>query len=300
MIDLIYIASPSFSGSTLLTFLLNAHPAIATIGELKWGEIDLQSYRCSCGALLVDCSFWKQVEARMHARGLPFDLKRPATDFRCRERPFFDRVLRARIRGRTFERARDISISVLSAARRALPLARTVNRALIEIILELQRGKAFLDGSKDPVRLRHLFKTGDYNIRVIQIIRDGRAVTYSAVKNKTRTVRSAALEWMRTHIEIGRLSQRLGPDRLFSVRYEDLCADPGSTIGRICDFLNLPSDVAVPDYRCAEHHILGNRMRLEPSADIRLDTKWRSALSAEDLRNFGRLSGKLNKQYGYA
>ena len=35
MTDLVYILSPSYSGSTLLTFLLNTHPEIATIGELK-------------------------------------------------------------------------------------------------------------------------------------------------------------------------------------------------------------------------------------------------------------------------
>src|SRR5687767_15395896 len=110
MIDLLYIASPSFSGSTLLTFLLNAHADIATIGELKWGDIDLQTYHCSCGSLLRECRFWQAVESQMKEPGLPFDLKRPATDFRCRERELVDHIVRARVRGPLFESLRDAAV----------------------------------------------------------------------------------------------------------------------------------------------------------------------------------------------
>ena len=67
MIDLVYIASPSYSGSTLLTFLLNAHRDVATMGELKWGPIDLETYCCSCGELLTACPFWQDVARRVEA-----------------------------------------------------------------------------------------------------------------------------------------------------------------------------------------------------------------------------------------
>ncbi|MGH8543075.1 MAG: hypothetical protein ACREX3_05465 [Gammaproteobacteria bacterium] len=42
-LTLAYIASPSYSGSTLMTFLLGGHPAVATVGELKAagiGDVD--------------------------------------------------------------------------------------------------------------------------------------------------------------------------------------------------------------------------------------------------------------------
>ena len=38
MTDVVYIMGHGYSGSTLLTFLLGAHPEIATIGELGIAE----------------------------------------------------------------------------------------------------------------------------------------------------------------------------------------------------------------------------------------------------------------------
>ena len=58
--DLVYILAPSYTGSTLLTFLLAQHKSIATIGELKaTAREDLETYRCSCGSLMRKCHFWK-------------------------------------------------------------------------------------------------------------------------------------------------------------------------------------------------------------------------------------------------
>ena len=299
MIELLYIASPSFSGSTLLTFLLNAHPKIATIGELKWGDIDLASYRCSCGALLAECDFWREVEARMLARGLPFDLHRPATDFRCRTRPLADRALRARIRGQIFESARSLTTAVLPSVRRTWPLVARVNRAMIEIILDLQGGKVFVDASKDPVRLMHLARTGDYDVRVLQLVRDGRAVACSAMKNEGQTVEAAAREWLHTHQQIERLRAKLGGDRLLTVRYEDLCADPQATILRAYDFLGVPALVPVNSRSRAEQHIIGNRMRLRPMLEVRADEKWRLMLSRQDIAEFDRIAGRQNQSYAY-
>ena len=42
---LLYILAPSYSGSTLLTYLLSQHDAIATVGELKaTSRGDLDTY----------------------------------------------------------------------------------------------------------------------------------------------------------------------------------------------------------------------------------------------------------------
>ena len=61
MKDFIYITSASFSGSTLLTFLLNTHPEIATIGEMKGDSMDVERYRCSCGDPIGRCPFWQRL-----------------------------------------------------------------------------------------------------------------------------------------------------------------------------------------------------------------------------------------------
>ncbi|MFQ5428674.1 MAG: sulfotransferase [Phycisphaerae bacterium] len=299
MIDLVYIAGPSYSGSTLLTFLLNAHPAVGTIGELKWGTIDLETYRCSCGALLRACPFWSGVGADVRESGLPFELERPETDFRFRAHPLTDRLARARNRGRTFERFRDAAMAVLPASRRNRSTIAAINRAVIQAVLRRQQAACFLDASKDPVRLRHLLATGDYAVRMIQLLRDGRGVTCSTIKNKCVSAEEAASDWAKTHEQIERIGEELGQDGFLAVRYEDLCADVTATCERIFAFIGVDPSGAARDYRAVEHHILGNSMRLRAGSEIRLDESWRSLLPAKDLATFERVAGERNRTYGY-
>jgi hypothetical protein len=299
MIPLVYIAAPSYSGSTLLTFLLNAHPDVGTIGELKWGNIDLATYTCSCGALLRECGFWRRVTRAVTARGLPFSLQRPATDFRCRTHRLTDRVARARVRGRLFESVRSGLLATLPESRREWPLATMVNRALIETVLDLQQAVVFVDASKDPVRLKHLLDTGEYDVRAIQLVRDGRGVTNSGVTNKGAGAAAAAREWLRTHRQIERLAPQLGRGRLRRVRYEDLCRDPAGTVDGIFRFIGLDPATAARDFRAVEHHILGNAMRLRASSAVAPDEKWRTMLGDARLAEFERVAGELNRTYGY-
>lgn len=299
MIPLAYIASPSYSGSTLLTMLLNAHPELATIGELKWGEIDLDTYRCSCGDLLCECRLWDAVEADLHAAGLPFNRARPMTDFRCRQHHWTDRVVRSRVRGPLFEMARDAIVASLPAPQRSWPRVREVNRAIIESVMRHQGGSMFVDASKDPVRLSYLTQTGDYSVFVLQLVRDGRGVLNSSLKHATDSVEFATREWRNTHEQIDRTAERLGESRRLVVRYEDLCADPPAVLHRIYRFLGVQPLGYLPDFRAVEHHVLGNRMRMRTTTEIRLDEAWRESLPPEALELFLRIAGLRNRMYGY-
>ena len=60
MIRLVYILAPSHSGTTLLARLLGSHPDVYTVGELQpLISGDITKYRCSCGALIRECGFWR-------------------------------------------------------------------------------------------------------------------------------------------------------------------------------------------------------------------------------------------------
>ncbi|MEK6677767.1 MAG: sulfotransferase [Planctomycetota bacterium] len=298
-IKLVYIASPSFSGSTLLTFLLNAHPAIATVGELKWGNIDLEKYACSCGKLLSECFFWNAIRAAVVQRGLPFDLLRPPTDFRFPHWPTIDRFARAKLRGPIFEILRSLLLNCSPSVHAAWTTVQDVNRAVIETALRIQDGTIFLDASKDPVRIKHLMDSNHYTVRLIQLIRDGRAVTHSACKNKAQTAIHAATDWRSTHEQIERLAKKVPSADFLRVRYEDLCKNANSALGNIFTFLQLDPDEAAKNPNAIFHHILGNKMRLKPIASIQLDESWRRALAHEDCCDFERIAGKMNRSYGY-
>lgn len=299
MIELIYIAAPSYSGSTLLTFLLNTHPEIATVGELKWGSIDTLTYRCSCGDRLVDCAFWLSIKARVEQKGLPFDFERPPTDFRLHNQSLGDRLMRARNRGPVFEAFRNTAMAVVPKCRKRFTMARMVNKAAIEAILFLQKGRILLDASKDPVRLMHLMKTGDYTVRVLHLIRDGRGVMNSTMKKKGLDAETAAADWKHTHQQTERLAAGLHDGTYRQVRYEDLCRDPVLECESIFAFLGLEASKATLSMEGVSHHILGNAMRLKSLDIIQLDESWRDALDERSLRIFESVAGPQNRRYGY-
>ncbi len=300
MNELAYILSPSFSGSTLLTFLLNAHPEIATIGELKAQAMgNLDEYDCSCGTRVQQCGFWRALAAEFERRGLRFDLADLGTHFRYRSRPALDKVLRARVRGPVLENVRRATRAMLPGGARFHNDTLTRNELLIDLVTHLQGGSVFLDGSKDPVRLWYLHRAARWNLRTIYLVRDGRGTARSYMNHDGLSMADAAREWRRTHEECLRLVARLPVGRVLHLKYEDLCRAPEETLDRTLTFLGLDSRARLDDFRAVEHHILGNAMRLKSSGEIQLDEKWRTALTPADLATFDRVAGDLNRQYGY-
>jgi len=48
-----------------------------------------------------------------------------------------------------------------------------------------------------------------------------------------------------------------------------------------------------------EQHIIGNRMRLSNTSEIRLDEKWKTALTPEQMKAIESRVGAMNRRYGY-
>ena len=102
-LKLIYVFSPSFSGSTLLTLALNHHPDIASIGEVKATAMgDVSNYHCSCGVLLNDCDFWKGITEKINRLGYQFELDNFGTHYGS-SNWLKNRILGAQVRGEYFE-----------------------------------------------------------------------------------------------------------------------------------------------------------------------------------------------------
>lgn len=298
--EVLYILSASYSGSTLLTILLARHPEIATIGELKAQAMgDVGRYVCSCGAAIRQCPFWETVGERMKARGREFDLADFGTHFGAPGRWLSDRLLRASYRGSAFESARSIGLRAVPSARKRLASVLRQNRALIEVVNEIQAGRVFLDGSKDAIRLHHMFEAGIWPIKVVHLVRDGRGAANSYAKHHQTGMGAAAPEWVGEQAEEQRLLASLPPEAWTRVNYEDLCRDPDRTLKEIFRFAACDPDVPGILESACEHHIVGNRMRLKPLEKITYDEKWRGELTEEDLVVFNRIAGDMNRQYGY-
>jgi hypothetical protein len=297
--SMLYIMSPSYSGSTLLTFLLADNPTIATIGELKASALgDIESYLCSCGEKLIKCDFWGDVKSRMRARGNRFSLERFGTHFRS-ESTLIDRVLRATVHDDFWELIRKQAINYLPGCRKELNHILHQNKEIIDIILEIQEADVYLDGSKDPNRLKYFYESGFWDIRVIFLVRDGRGVTNSYMKHVGASMEMAAREWCNKCEEMYRMSRIIPEDKIYFLKYEELCQSTNEVLQSILEFTGVdPSECAGRNID-REQHILGNAMRLRTNTQIKLDEKWRSMLSKNDLTIFESIAGKMNAKLGY-
>jgi hypothetical protein len=301
-----YILSANFSGSTLLAMLLGVQPEATTVGEMRAPHVGVEDYLCSCGQNIKKCAFWSDVSRLMAKRGVPnFDITNANLSIHDVENPYVHRLLDPLPRGPLLEAVRTVGLAVSPAWPRHRQNIQQRNVAFAEALRELTGAKIVIDSSKIALHLKFLLKT-DLKIKIIRLVRDGRAVTVSTMghgfkrDSRRETVAGAALSWRKNNEAAERiLAETPAPQWMF-VKYEELCQAPEQTLRGICKFLGMDSQNIVLDFRSREQHILGNEMRLKSGSDIRLDERWRKELSPEDLATFDEVAGDLNRKYGYA
>lgn len=300
MNKLLFICSPSYSGSTLLTILLDEHPEIATLGELKASAFgDIYRYECSCGQLLRECTFFRQLEAQVKVgSGLDFSVLDWRTHFVSSD-VIARRLINPMLKGPGFELLRRIGIRTSASAQSALAETTCRNRALINATLHMNQASVFLDGSKDPIRAKYLIDTGAWDVRVILLVRDGRGVTHSYMRHEGVSMDYALEEWKKKISEMHRLASLVGTGSMV-VRYEDLCSAPLDTLNGILDFAGLTrlQQLNFPILH-ENRHILGNAMRLRDIESVQVDEKWRTGLPEQDLQYFYQRAGRINEGFGY-
>lgn len=301
MTNFTFVMAHSFSGSTLLSFLLGAHPEIATVGEMFIAHgIDPETYVCSCGERIGECPFWRRVSLEMAARGILYDVRRNQTSFSANGvGPVSHRLLAAEPRGPLMEAARGAALALIPGARRELDRRLRTNEALAEVVTEMRGARAFVDASKRPGRLLHLRRIPSFDIRVIHLVRDGRAVARSTVRNLGITAEEGARSWTAAAQSSERVRALFPAERWLTLRHEDLCREPEATLDRVLRFVGVAPEGRVPDFRSADHHIIGNRMRLSHTSEVRLDERWRTEMPADEIRAVERIAGETLERYGY-
>jgi hypothetical protein len=298
---LIYVLAASHSGSTLLTMLLGAHADLCTTGELKSAILgNVEEYRCSCGERIRRCPFWARVRAGMAQRALEFDLAHPYVDLPSIASPAVHRLLKPLHRGALLERARDAALWLCPAWRREYPIVQHRTAALVNTICDIAGQSIIVDSSKYGLRLKYLLRNPALDVQIVRLVRDGRAVAATYYVDEGRLpMRAAAHEWRRSNEEAEQLLASVDPARWTEVRYEHLCADPAGTLTRLFEFIGVDPARATLDFRARAHHVIGNWMRTQTTAEIRLDERWREQLSPADLHAFDAVAGRMNRGYGY-
>lgn len=281
--QVVYILGSGHSGSTLLDLLLGAHPQIWSCGELQslWRYVASESRSCACGAPVSQCSFWNEVLLRLRRKNILLT----KSDFTC---PSWRRI-------------------VLLGRRKRDSLAKAygdVNRELFDGIAAASRKPLIVDSSKQAQRLFFLGRSKSIDLKVIHLMRDGRAVMNSFLrKYGTSHWWRGMYRWMSPNVMALMLRRQFGAERWLNVSYEALATEPEPTLQRICYFLNVVYDPTMLHFKNRIAHNIGGNTRVLTSSlsTVQMDERWKRELKLSYRLIFGLVGGWLNRilQHGH-
>lgn len=300
----IYLTSFSYSGSTLLSFLLNSHPKITSVGELSGpiSGINMNTFPCSCGSLLINCKFWLDIQSEMKKLNLPLELSNFNTQYYSHiKKSFMDKSQLYTSKLSIFNYIKDILFDFDQS--RAKHIAQVNKRCikLAEIITLKSKTDFFFDASKDSVMLKYLSRCKDIDLKVIFLKRDARSLVCSYLERYPQLpIGEIAYIWLRDTLRReANIKNYIKPKQLINIRYEDLCKNTEATLTKIYDFIGVEFNPLVFPLKPENHHIIGNRMRLGKIESISLNEKWKNELSDDQISTILDIVGAKNEHYGY-
>jgi hypothetical protein len=300
-VRIVFITSTSYSGSTLLSLLLNTHPRILSIGEMgPTVKSESADYLCSCGTPLVECPFFVEVGARMARNGTAHDPLHWDLRHRYSDHPFWNRLTLATPYRPILLGLRDSMRDLVPAWRKRFQDYCRRNGAFIGAALEAAGKDVFLDATKHPSRIPLLARL-TRELKVIHLLRDPRGYCYSVRKHRPDSLEVPAQDWVRGNRLAEFYGRRLGRDAWMRLRYESLCRDPARTLRALTEFIGVEPCELPQNFREFPHHVVGNAMRLPSDGRVRiqLDERWRESLSEQDHAVTSELAGELARTYGY-
>jgi hypothetical protein len=243
VVKVVFIASLSHSGSTLLDLMLNAHPDVASVGELKQlGRFARQEkahrkLQCTCGASsLWSCDFWRRVSDHTQSAVGRTIGELNVEDYE--DRAQFDED----------------------------------NVALFEAIATVSGKHYVVDSSKQVTRLALLLENPALDVYPIFLIRDPKGQICSSQKTASSLLRLIG-NYVRTNREIYDLVKHR-PHSV--VRYEELVRSPEQVLGALMRELGLSFYPRQLEWASqVRHNVGGNGMRRSNSSELKLDEKWR-------------------------
>ena len=309
---LAYVAGTGHTGSTLLSMVLNTHPLIVSIGEMRAPAQEAPSERrCSWGSRMSECPFYLEIARRLRREGVEFDPLDWNLEYRMARSRLDDSIFTRLLNRLTFGPLHSATLeSIREAAwmlypsrqRRLRQLDHEIERFVLTA-LDLRGARVLVDANKHPIRIDYLRGLKNLRLKVLHLVRDPRAFAHSVMAKGVRKKGAGALAmaWCRCQVGVERYLAKCPPGTGMLVRYESLCTEPEKTLAEIGEFLGV-GPIALPgNYRGVEHHIMGNHMRL-PSDErrhIQPDERWKRGMAAKDVKATALIAGFLARKYGY-
>ena len=203
-----------------------------------------------------------------------------------------------------------------NAFNRAWPREKNIFVALADF-----SGRSILSISKMEKFRAHL-SDKRLHLKVIRLVRDGRAVTASYLrKYPARNYDDIVKKWVASSRENDNFFKQIPPQDRVLIGYEKMVEQTEATLRIICTFIGIEYECRMIEYWKIRHHLVdGNRGTVsfmqrhfgqegnpgdktfynkQQPASFR-DERWREELSPYHLYRFQRIGGDLNGLYGYA
>lgn len=278
---ILHVTGVGHSGSTVLAILLAQSPEVFSCGELSQLSTSITGIptRCSCGQLLSDCSYWKEVvntwKAISPSLVIPDHAERQG---------YYQSKCRKSLKKGLGELPRDdVShfIEEVDALYEAIGVRKNVN--------------CLVDISKSVGRASLLAAYSRHDIRILHLIRDPRGVAWSHRKprpnkpgmvggqRKGRSVKNTTKRWVRDNKLAQNLVSRQG-EKGMTLRYEDLVCDPIDSIKKVSELIGVDFyksiDLLIKNNKLEPNHMVaGNiKVQMKPLTKLSLDESWRSNL----------------------
>jgi hypothetical protein len=154
----------------------------------------------------------------------------------------------------------------------------------------------FIDGFKSVSRYCAL-KAAGFPVRgVIHLLRDPRSFAASS-KRKNVPVKQAASQWSNLNAMISRATRLMG-ERVFQIRYEDICAAPEQNLLQLQTWMGLNPEKLLYPFPSGRHWV-GNRTMRAFGGTIALRESWRETLSETERAEVAIACARQAGSWGY-
>lgn len=303
-LTILYIAGAGRSGSTILERILGTLPQTMTAGELYrlWIDRGIPQKTCSCGAALGNCPFWEDILQRCFPTG-------------DRERITPELVSLHHALDHSRHIPKLLLTGMLPPIQKQLKSYQAYLEILYRAVAEHTNARILVDSSKVPSRALILAGIPGFEVYVIHLVRDVRALAYAWQKtvqyipNSTweiqrYTPHQTLQFWIACNLFSESLAWKLPYQR---IRYETFAQYPQQTLQELIDRIptlegeNLPFQGETSQIHLSPFHsIAGNPIRFQSGlTSITLDDSWKTHLNPATARRLTMLAAPFLKRYGY-
>ncbi|MBI2471503.1 MAG: sulfotransferase [Planctomycetes bacterium] len=310
MVKYIYICSANFSGSTLLDMLIGSHSCVTSLGEITQLPKNLAlNTACTCGLTVRCCPVWIEVINSLSEK-LGIDIKSNPYSLNLgyiyskimvdkKHQTLIYKFIRKIKSGLKYAELR-FGLSFLQTFTGNINEGLKNKFILYDTVNSVLGTKLIVDSSKSYLECVNLYKMSPESVRIILLVRDGRAVFYSGLK-RSFPRKESLNSWKNVYARVlPLLKKNVNPNHVLQIRYEDLATSTKNELIKICNFIGLEFEEEMLNFKNKTHHITnGNEMRFNNSSTIKTDMIWKQKLSLNDLKYFNVRAEKINRQLAY-